>query len=349
MAKKRILVYTENFLPQIGGLENNTYLLCKTLVSLGHIVTLITPQKNATHNKIFTVIENRSLFKLFKEVKSSTFIIINGGVSFKVAIPCFLMRKKYFIIYQMASLFRNMPTNLIKNKIFNQLRYLLALSAYKNIAVSLFSFRELVNIFRENKSSLLINPADEIYDETCLKSEKTSNGLFHCLIGGRLIEGKGVLLLIQAIKELINEGHQLHLHVVGDGPLKAELVNISKEVNFITYYPPMDKFQFKEKLEKMHLTIIPSTTHIEGSPLIMAESFAVGVPVLVSSQPALIASVKHQILVFETGNLKSLKEKIGCLTNPHNYHIAIQHSVALAPVYSYKNYIKSLKSFFKNV
>jgi glycosyltransferase involved in cell wall biosynthesis len=342
MDKKSILVYTENYLPSMGGLENNTLLLCESLVSLNYEVTLITPQKNALKHHHFKVIESKSILFFYTEIKKHHLVIVNGGVSFKIIFPSLLAFKPFLIIYQMATLFNDIRNDNLKTRFLNYARKCLAFLAQKNIAVSTYSFLELERTFGKRSAGLLINPADPLFshhEEDKLALSKP----FKCLFAGRLIDGKGIRLLIEAMHHINKEQVLIHLDVFGDGPEKDFVINESGH-SYIDYHPPVDKTKLKNWFQKTHLTIIPSTSHIEGSPLIMAESLMMGTPVLVSSQPAMVASIDHQNLIFESGNLLDLIEKLKFLIEERNYTPLQIFCKKISLNYSYTNYINNLKS-----
>lgn len=338
--KRKAIVYSENYLPAIGGLENNTLLLCESLHSLGFLVTLITPQKNALKHTAFNVIESTHFKTFLTEMMNHDFLIVNGGVSFKIIIPALIARKPFTIIYQMATLFNDIRSDDLATRTLNLTRKTLAMLAVKNLGVSEFSFLQLEETFGKKKTGLLINPADPIFTKQS-DSPKDSQ-ILHCLFAGRLIEGKGIRLLINAIREINKDKEIIHLHVIGDGPEKQYVLD-QKPTNYIFYHPPVLKAELGKWLSKVHLTVIPSTSHIEGSPLIMAESLIMDVPVLVSSQPAMTESVKHKSLIFESGNLQDLIHKLSSLANFHNYQIVKDHCRKISAQYSYQNYLKQLK------
>ena len=347
MVKKRILVYTESFLPSIGGLENNTLLLCNTLRDLGYHVTLLTPQVNAAQDQEFKVIESRCILFFFRIILQHDEILVNGGVAFKMVVPCVMLFKNYRIIYQMATLYKNIPINKPKNRFWNMARLAFAKIAVMNIGVSEYSYHELKKTFGSNKSAQLINPADPCFESTSQELKKYEGGIFECLIAGRLIEGKGLNLLSQAIKELKNDGNNIHLHVVGDGTQKKNILKEEME-GYLSYHLPMTKTQLKEKLTQVHLTIIPSTSHIEGSPLIMAESLLSGTPVLVSSQPAMVSAIKHPELVFESLSLGDLKKKIYSLMQTKKYQEINEHCKEISSDFSYHRYVKNLEKIINS-
>lgn len=67
---------------------------------------------------------------------------------------------------------------------------------------------------------------------------------------GRLIEVKGIHILLEAMKKLINQGENVELNILGDGPLRSEYEQLSKKlgiegkVHFQGYV--MDKQMFYE-------------------------------------------------------------------------------------------------------
>lgn len=344
MGKRKILVYTENYLPSIGGLENNTLLLCESLVSLNFDITLVTPQKKAIQNHLFKVIESKSLLDYYLQIKKHDFILVNGGVAFKIIFPAILAFKSFSIIYQMATLFNDIRSNNLKTKFLNYLRKNLASLARKNIAVSEYSFLELGKIYGKNKVGLIINPADPVFFSSNLKNEKNLLNPFKCLFAGRLISGKGIELLIEAIHKINDEYELVHLDIVGDGPLKESIIKEASHHNYINYHLPVKKEELKGWYQKAHLTLIPSSSHVEGSPLVLAESLSMGTPVLVSSQPAMIASIKNENLIFELGNVDDLINKLKSLMVEKKYWAVQNFCKKIAPNYSYSKYITDLKS-----
>jgi glycosyltransferase involved in cell wall biosynthesis len=344
MDKKRILVFTENYLPSVGGLENNTVLLCKTLIKLGHLVTLITPQKRALQSAEYLVVESKEYIQYFRHVKEHDLVIVNGGIAFKIIIPCLVLIKPYLVIYQMASLFKHIHNNNLKIKLTNQLRKYLAKKARLNIAVSNYSYLELLKYFGKNRSALLTNPANPIFNTQSLKELNKTN--FNCLFAGRLIQGKGIRLLIDAIEELRSQNLLFNLYIIGEGPEEGYIKN-KLHLGYIFLYPPTNPEGLKEMYKLADLTVIPSTSHIEGSPLVMAESISMGTPVLVSSQPAMATSLNNVRLVFETGDLKNLIHKLRELSDKKVYNEVVKQTFILAKDYNFNNYLTQLQKIIR--
>jgi len=344
MDKKRILVFTENYLPSVGGLENNTVLLCSTLTKLGYLVTLLTPQKQALESLEYAVIESKNYNQYFHYIKANDLVIVNGGIAFKVIIPSLILNRPYLVIYQMASLFKQIHFNSLKIKLTNWIRKWLAKKARLNIAVSHYSYQELKHNFGEKKSQILINPANPIFNNNEPKEQNKLN--FDCLFAGRLIEGKGIRLLIKAIEILRLEKLPFNLHIIGEGP-EEEYIKKKLHLGFIFLHAPTDPKELSIWYQSSDLTIIPSTSHIEGSPLVMAESLTMGTPVLVSSQPAMAASVNHESLIFKNCDLEDLTYKLNALLEKKVYDEVVKQTLILAQNYTYDNYLIQLQKIIR--
>jgi colanic acid/amylovoran biosynthesis glycosyltransferase len=105
------------------------------------------------------------------------------------------------------------------------------------------------------------------------------------LFVGRLVEKKGCEYLLRAM-QLVQQAHpQCELTVIGDGPLRAALETLARELKI--------RFQFRgiqspavirEALQKAHVFCVPSVTATngdsEGLGIVFAEAQAMGVPVV---------------------------------------------------------------------
>jgi glycosyltransferase involved in cell wall biosynthesis len=95
---------------------------------------------------------------------------------------------------------------------------------------------------------------------------------------GRLLEGKGTETLVRAWHSLPD----IKLKIVGDGALRPMLEAIVKERNLnVEFVGRLEKPAVLSALSKAELMIIPSECY-EGFPMVIAEAFACGTPVLAS-------------------------------------------------------------------
>jgi len=119
---------------------------------------------------------------------------------------------------------------------------------------------------------------------------------YDLLYVGRLIENKGVQVLIEALSELEKAKHQkLQLAIAGAGPYKAKLQALVKsrklqaQVNFLGFVPDG---QLVRLYNSARLSVLPSLSK-EGVLTTMLESCACGTPVLTSDQSSMREFVKN--------------------------------------------------------
>ena len=104
------------------------------------------------------------------------------------------------------------------------------------------------------------------------------------LFVGRLAEEKGVIDLIAAYEKAQQSGQMLpRLKIVGDGPLKNELMDRVAGLGLddrITFLGRQDKSKVLELMQRSQLLVFPSIWY-EGFPLTLAEAFACELPAIV--------------------------------------------------------------------
>jgi len=98
---------------------------------------------------------------------------------------------------------------------------------------------------------------------------------------GRLSYEKGIMNLLQAMKELKDE---VKLLIVGDGPLRDEVIRFIQTNNLknTKYLGPQKREKVLELMGKAKFLVFPSLW-FEGFPMVLLEAFSVGTPVLASN------------------------------------------------------------------
>ncbi len=96
---------------------------------------------------------------------------------------------------------------------------------------------------------------------------------------GRLVEQKGFALLIDAVAQL-TDLPALHLTLVGDGPLRAQLEAKANGLP-ITFTGWQDEAGVRAALAASHALILPSFA--EGLPVVVMEAMAAGRPIIATS------------------------------------------------------------------
>ncbi|QIL77541.1 glycosyltransferase family 4 protein [Hymenobacter sp. HDW8] len=122
------------------------------------------------------------------------------------------------------------------------------------------------------------------------------------LFVGRLTPEKGILVLLDAA-----EKGKFPLHIIGDGPLRAEVEEWAARCSFITYTGFSTRATVALALQHARALVVASTWY-EGMPLVVLEAFAAGTPVIASRLGGLGELIQHETngLHFEAGNADSL-------------------------------------------
>lgn len=341
MGKKgKILVYTKSFLPALGGLERNSHTLSQTLSNSGFDVTLLTETPGEIDiNGPYRIVRTRSRIKFISEVSRVDKVIVNGGVALNIILPAILLFKRYYLIYQTANGYlRSNNTKAVKNRI----RRYFAKKAIVNISVSEYGLELLSTL--PTKSALLLNPIDEILEKVKAEIHPLQRNINQLLFSGRVIEGKGVFLLANALSILKEKYHlNVTLHIAGIGnDLEKLKVLAADRMLPIIFHDYVDRKELIQLYLTSTLLIVPSSTHVEGNPLVIAEALSCGLPVVVSDQPAMVHTIGNAGLVFRSDDVLDLADKIRDGLNLQRNHNLMRASKEMAKKFSMDQYRNSL-------
>jgi glycosyltransferase involved in cell wall biosynthesis len=165
----------------------------------------------------------------------------------------------------------------------------------------------------------VIPPSDEPPDPAGALPDEWLDGPLVGVVA-RLQPEKGVANFLKAAAHVSKVAPQARFLVVGDGPLRGELLNlaehlgVSERVRFLGY-----RTDSRALMELMDLLVVPSLT--EGSPLIVLEAMAAGIPVVASAVggiPDQIRNGREGILV-PSDDPDALGEALGALLRDPAY------------------------------
>ena len=128
---------------------------------------------------------------------------------------------------------------------------------------------------------------------------------------GRLLEGKGTETLVNAWRRL----PEVRLKIVGDGALRPRLEEIARRERLNIEFTGMQpRAQVLDAVANAELLIIPSEWY-EGFPMVIAESFACGTPVLASRIGSLEELVQEDITgrKFTAKNAEELAQAVNSM------------------------------------
>lgn len=131
----------------------------------------------------------------------------------------------------------------------------------------------------------------------------------HALLVGRLSPEKGVKTLVSAWQRLQNP---IPLQIIGDGPMRASLqAEVESRFPSVQIRGQLTREQTLKALKGARFLIFPSVWY-EGFPMIIAEAFACGVPVICSHLGSMMEIVddRRTGLHFQVGDAEDLAEKV---------------------------------------
>jgi glycosyltransferase involved in cell wall biosynthesis len=144
-----------------------------------------------------------------------------------------------------------------------------------------------------------------------------ANGRLLCV--ARLVEKKGVDLVIRALSELRRFGHRAHLRIVGDGPKKGALEELATELGVrgdVQFLGPLGRNRIRDELCAADAFVLPCRQDANGDrdgiPVVLMEAMAMGVPVLstrISGIPELVIHGEGGLLV-DPEDVQSLAESL---------------------------------------
>lgn len=240
-------------------------------------------------------------------VSTSTFSAIKS-----VKIPCIHTCHSYQLLSIWPSLFNYRKGEIVKKFNFLDKRYMdikryLARSVDVVTAPSKFALdMHLKYGFFKNAKHIVLPLGIELND-----TEKIEKGYetIDILYVGRLVNTKGVQILINAFKQLKYEN--VRLHVVGKGPDAEYFKNCVGSDSMVIFHGFVPDEKLMQLYKKANVTVVPSIWY-DNSPVVIYESFMNGTPVIGSRIGGIPELVKDRYngFLFETGNVGELRDKL---------------------------------------
>lgn len=282
---------------------------------------------NIQHYKskiIGTDLSNFALISyVFKHRKATH--IVNGiwaEKSFLLVIILLNFFRANFLIYSEAPVptkERSFIKKIILRFIVKPLAKLLIIKAKGFLVVSVFAVEyfeslgaKIDKIYRfgyfRNVSNSNFREVEQIKSQNFLERKTTS-----LIFVGQLIERKGILLLLEAIKIIAETNTKLHLNIIGTGqlaPILQKIINKNQLQNTVTLLGVIHSENITDYIKKADLLILPSA--FDGWGMVVNEALQSHVPVLISDKCGAKELIKHQKngLIFEANDLESLIENI---------------------------------------
>lgn len=146
----------------------------------------------------------------------------------------------------------------------------------------------------KSPSKIFINrPAIDPFFFNPQKTIQDFNGTVILSIG-RFTFQKGYLFGLMAIKSLVNEGHSLQWHIIGDGPQHEEMVyhiNSLSLTNHVFLHGKKNKDEINTWYNKTDIFLLTSV--YEGIPNVVLEAMAMELPVVATRSGGVDEVIEH--------------------------------------------------------
>lgn len=378
---------------EAGGVETMILQLMKSLTAQGHTVKLLTgdeyPQsirindyefksfKSDSWKRFFLYIYNPyaaiTLKKVLREFKPDLVHIHNmskasSAILFQLKhyptvmtvhdVGC-IDQTTFNKIYSLHR-FKEQYTNYFIFKrglayYIQKLRFKILRHAQKNIDLFISPSNAMVTVIKEGGLSAPVKTIHNgMQTHTRPKSVKYSKEPSRILFVGRLVNEKGVMVLVRAIREIVSVFPTLKLTIVGDGPVISTISEYI-EKNNLEKYVILTKNVKHDAIytyyENTDIVVVPSI-YFEPLGIVAIEAMMAGRPVIASAAGGLVELVDDGITgtLVEPGNVTQLADSIiRLLSDPKKLEAMGRAGLKKSEAFSATNYIDQTISTYKAV
>ncbi len=135
---------------------------------------------------------------------------------------------------------------------------------------------------------------DYVAEDIWQKKLAASDSRLRLLFVGRLVPAKGLLVLLQAMRQLSTEGLPISLDILGEGELKNQCELAASELKGTTAVNLLGTVPYGaplfELIRRYDAIVVPNIS--DEQPRIVFDAYSQAVPVLASDTPGLRSCVK---------------------------------------------------------
>lgn len=340
----KILYWANGFWPLIGGMETQALSLLNSLIQQGHQCVVLAQHANSNwpqheiynsmpvyryrfdyayaNNNMQLIAE--ILFSIRKIITNFKPDVMHLNVGYGAHLATYKMLKKQLNIPSLVTI--HDPAKLNNEPVENVYKHIFSL-ADQAICTSDSMLNELkqYNLYNEVKLT-------RIYNGLPVPNIEPVELFFYkpkILCWGRLVKSKGFDLVIKALHKLKKRNHELSLMIVGEGPERDNLIQLTCELELtsqVKFYGQVENSVLLDLINAATIVVVPS--HLEPFGLVALEAMQLARAVIVSQERGLTEIVKHNVtgLVVEKNSVIAIVEAINYLLE--NPQLAMQFAQA---------------------
>lgn len=229
--------------------------------------------KYNSHNKILIFLKRFIMLrKTIKNLNPDCVISFMTDINFTTLLACMGLKVKIIVSERADPKYRS-------KKILKGLLEKMLYPISDKIVFQTELVKSYYNEKIQKKSVVIPNPVNpELI--TCEKTKKSKK----IIAVGRLTEQKNFALLIESFSQFHNKFPDYKLEICGDGPLKQELIDFSKNLKILDFVE-FSGFISNVNEHMAKAEIYVSTSNYEGISNSMIEALAMGIPTICTDCP----------------------------------------------------------------
>jgi len=303
--KKTFCIFSATYFPNMGGVERYTYNLAKQLIVKGHRVIVVTSNVFCLDN--IEVLEQIKIYRMpcfkllngrFPVLKLSLKFwslhrqLLNEKVDYVIVNTRFYVHSLYGTIFANKAGKKNIVIEhgsghfTVDNYVLDSLGHLyehVITALIKRYQVDFYGVSSACNVwlrhFKIKAKDILYNSVDVGEISELIKNPtknyrqmyKLKEDALIVTYTGRLIQEKGILKLLDAVKILINEGFPIYLIIAGEGLLQKEIGK--QQTQNIIFLGRIEFSDIVALLDQSDVFCLP-TDYSEGFPTSIIEAAA---------------------------------------------------------------------------
>lgn len=300
----KIVIVSLTFYPNVGGLEKMMGGLAEEWALQGHEVTVFTDTDGYSNESFpYTILRKQSILIFFRKVAKADFLL-EANISLKTFLVGLIFKRKWFVSHHLTYNHDAGWKGTIK-------RWITTFSS--NISCSRYVSKTLVST-----GVVIPNFLDNLF-----ASIDTIEKKIDFVFVGRLVSDKGVDLLIEAFKGIIEQGYHSKLLIIGDGPEKNTLQAYTTEHSLndcIEFTGNLYGIELVHRLNSCKVLVIPSRWD-EPFGMVALEGLACGCHIIASNGGGLPEAAGSFGHYFPNNNLLALQLAMeNFLKNPSQFN-----------------------------